>query len=292
MVSSMTGLGVAEKKYENRTISVEIRSVNNRFLELSTRLPLSLSSYEQVVKEICRKSVTRGKLYVNISVQGEQNGYTKLKIAPETVRTVRELLESLKQESGVQEPLRLDHFLQYTEVFEPEIHDQNTEDIWQHVMEVLEQALKTLKEMRLFEGASLTQDIHQRLKLLHKTVNQVRRISDKNLPATHQRMVERIQKLVKDNAIDHDRLYTEISIIADKLDITEECVRLESHYKLFKEIIEKEEVVGKKLNFLLQEMNREVNTISSKANNAEISHLVVSMKEEIEKLREQVQNLE
>jgi uncharacterized protein (TIGR00255 family) len=292
MVSSMTGLGLGESKFENRIITVEIRSVNNRYLEFSTRLPVGLSQYEQALKELIRKIIHRGKLYVNISVQGDQNGYNKLRVVPESVLSIRSLLESLREEAGISDPIRLDHFLQYTDIFEPEEKNDNLDEIWICTQEAVNQALFNLREMRLQEGSVLLEDIYMHLVELEKAVVDVKQIAQLNLEQSYQKMVERIQKLLEEKSVDQDRLYTEMALLADKLDITEECVRLESHHCLFRDILKKEEVVGKKLNFLLQEMNREVNTISSKANNSEISHLVVTMKEEIEKLREQAQNLE
>jgi len=292
MVASMTGLGVGEVKFNNQIITVEIRSVNNRFLEISSRLPAGLLSYEQAVKEIIRKTIHRGKLYVNINVQGEQNGYTKLKVVPEAVSSIRKLLEDLRRETGVDESLRLDHFLQYSEIFEPHEKNENTDQLWMNVEKALNKAIENLCEMRIQEGKCLQKDLIHRLSALESAVEKVNSLAEKNIQETHNKMVERIRNLVRDEALNQDRLYTEISIMADKLDITEECVRLGSHHRLFRDILKHKTVVGKKLNFLLQEMNREVNTISAKANHAEISHLVVTMKEEIEKLREQVQNLE
>ncbi|MFC1568594.1 YicC/YloC family endoribonuclease [bacterium] len=292
MVSSMTGLGVGEVKFGNQIITIEIRSVNNRFLEVSSRLPSGLSSYEPAVKEIIRKSIHRGKLYVNINLQGDQNGYSQLKVATDAVSSVRQLLESLRKEAGIDAPLKLEHFLQYSEIFEPYEKIDGMDQLWKHIEEALNQAVENLCAMRNQEGASLIQDLYQRLASLESAVEKVNQIAKMNITDTHQKMVERVKNLLRDEQVDNDRLYTEIAIIADKLDITEECVRLKSHHLLFRDILENESTVGKKFNFLLQEMNREVNTISSKANNADISHLVVEMKEDIEKMREQVQNLE
>jgi uncharacterized protein (TIGR00255 family) len=251
-----------------------------------------LSSFEPSIKEIIRQAVCRGKLYVNVTIQGEQNNYEKLKVHPEAVTAVRDLLNSLRSESGVEEPLKLEHFLQYTEIFGTQEKIDQTDDLWKHTKTALDKALKNLKKMRIQEGETLVKDILSHLKQLKKDVLEIEKISSRNLKETHQMMVERVKTLVRDEFLNKDRLYTEIAIIADKLDVTEECVRLKSHHKLFTEIIDNEKQVGKKLNFLLQEMNREVNTISAKANNVTISHLIVQMKEEIEKLREQVQNLE
>jgi uncharacterized protein (TIGR00255 family) len=292
MVSSMTGFGIGEKKSDGQTISIEVRAVNNRYLEVSSRIPAVLSSYEPAIKDIIRQTVFRGKLYVNISMMGGVSCYSNLRINSDAVIKVRELLNSLRKASEIEDPIRLDHFFQYPEIFENTDKNKSEEIVWENAKAALTQALENLKKMRLKEGRALVDDILTRLKFLKKWVNEVEKIARTNLPEMHQKMVERVKKLVHGEAVNEERLYSEIAIMADKLDITEECTRLKSHQKLFRDIIENENEVGKKLNFLLQEMNREVNTISAKANHVLISHLVVSMKDEIEKLREQVQNLE
>jgi uncharacterized protein (TIGR00255 family) len=292
MASSMTGLGIGEKKSGGQTICVELRSVNNRYLEVSSRLPAVLSPFEPAIKEIVREAVSRGKLYVNISVLGGSNSYAHLRINKDAVIQVGQILNSLRKEAHIEDPLRLEHLLQYPEIFENADQNHSEEMTWENTKAALIQALEDLKKMRRKEGRVLVEDILARLKLLKKSVDEIDKIAKTNLPETHQKMVERVKKLVHGEAVNEERLYSEIALMADKLDVTEECTRLKSHHQLFREIIGSEDEVGKKLNFLLQEMNREVNTISTKANHVLISHIVVSMKDEIEKLREQVQNLE
>jgi len=288
----MTGLGMAEIQHEGTTINVELRSVNNRFLELMCRMPPFLSRYEREVKDIIKSQITRGKLYVSISVQGETNNVLDIGVDLKKARSIRNVLNELRKVTGVNEELRLEHFLQFSEVFQSIKESETSEKIWEKVRDVLTRALEDLKQMRIQEGKALEKDIMKRIRCLGKNITAIQKIAKKNLSESYKKMVERIEKLMGNRELDKERLHTEIVLMADKMDVTEECVRLQSHNQVFLRTLKQEVVVGKRLNFLLQEMNRETNTISSKASNAEISHLVVEMKEEIEKLREQVQNLE
>jgi uncharacterized protein (TIGR00255 family) len=292
MISSMTGMGIGEVHCDSGTVVVEIKSVNNRYLEVSCRMPSFLIKYERNVKEIIRKNIHRGKVYVTISIQGESDDSLEIRVDDKTVLAVKNLLESLRRETGLKEKLRLDHFLKFSDIFQNSKESDGANNKWKDVEVAVKYALNDLKKMRKEEGKALVRDITQRIKKLENNIKIIEKIDKKNVIQTHNKMVKRVHQLVKENDIDENRLYSEIAILADKMDITEECVRLRSHNQTFSSIIENDCVVGKKLNFLLQEMNRETNTISSKASNAKISYNVVGMKEEIEKLREQVQNLE
>lgn len=292
MAISMTGLGVGEIKCGNKTIVVELRSVNNRFLDVSCRMPSSLSQYENVVRDVIRKKIQRGKLYVTISIQGDNNGILELRVNSQTAKAVRSLLENLKEEAGIIDEIKLDHFIKFSEVFEPFGEPKIVEEIWEEVHAALGKAITELQKMRKKEGGTLTKDILQRIDHLDINIRDIEEIAKKNLPEAYKKMVYCAQNLITDCEVQKDRLYAELAILASKIDVTEECVRMKSHDQLFRETVTQDKPVGKKLNFILQEMNREVNTISAKASNAEISHIVVEMKEEIEKLREQVQNLE
>ena len=292
MAASMTGLGMAEIRNGKYSVSVEIRSVNNRFLEVSCRLPSFLSGREREVREIVKSNLQRGKCYITVLLQDESENGLDFKIDTSAVQSIHRLLFSLREEANVEEPLRLEHFLKFSEIFEAKREIENTEATWECVKKALTAALEDLQQMRLLEGATLEKDVLLRIGSLESSLQSVEEISRQNVTETMDRMKERVRGLLKETGLSEDRLNTEIILLSDKMDITEECVRLKSHHSLFRRILEEESAVGKKLNFLLQEMNREVNTISSKASNADISHLVVDMKEEIEKLREQVQNLE
>jgi len=292
MVKSMTGLGVGEFLMNGVTYTVEIRSVNNRFLEISTRFPGSVSQYEHNIRELIRKKIERGKLYITVSVQQSNGESLGLRVAPDKARLIRDLLTDLKAETGIQEDLSLDHILKFSEIFEAGEGGVEADEHWKGIQEALNAAVESLDGMRQKEGALLCADLKDRIRNMSVKVDAIDRLAQENQAEKHQKLVERIQQLLEQHAMDEDRLYTEIAILTDKLDVTEECVRLKSHNQVFTETLENGHAVGKKLNFLLQEMNREVNTISSKASHVEISHIVVEMKEEIEKLREQVQNLE
>ena len=291
-IRSMTGLGIGEFRSEDINCIVEIRSVNNRFLEISCRLPQSLSQYEQAVKECIRKYVERGKLYVNVTLQNGKTEGPDLRVIPEKAASVRVLLENLRTASGVNEKLTLDHFLRFSEIFEPPENGQTDETIWEVIQSALSKSLISLNDMRLQEGNALVKDLNERLIQLDKDIKTVEKIAKTSVLEKHEKFTERIASLIGHYSLNEDRLYTEVAMLSDKLDVTEECVRLKSHNQLFRNTLKAGESVGKKLTFLLQEMNREVNTISSKASNVDISHQAVSMKEEIEKMREQVQNLE
>lgn len=292
MASSMTGLGVGEVQYNSTTITVELKSVNNRYLEVSCRLPSFLSYYEQQVRDIIRNSIQRGKIYTTIMVKGDSTSVPSIRIDEKMVGSVHDLLNHLRNTACIREELKMEHYLRFSEIFESCSEPENTDLTWNHVQQALQEALTALKEMRRKEGETLLKDIRERVQGLEARLDKVEGIARENVPDAYQKLIERIEKLTLDHNIDQDRLHTEIVLLADKMDITEECVRLRSHNQVFLNILENEEVVGKKLNFLLQEMNREANTISTKATHVEISHTVVEMKEEIEKIREQVQNLE
>ena len=292
MASSMTGLGLGDVIRNGMTLTVELRSVNNRFLEISCRIPSVLSAYEKDVRELIRSTIHRGKVYITVSIQGDSDGVLDIRVDQKMAKSLHRLLEDLKRETGIDEDLKLDHFLKFSEVFEPQGTIEQSEEMWEWVQEALSMALADLKKMRDQEGSGLVQDILGRVSKLEAHVDAVERIAKTSIPEAHNKLLERVRVLTKEIHVDEDRLNAEIVLMADRMDVTEECVRLRSHHRLFRKILDEECVTGKKLNFLLQEMNRETNTISSKVANVEISHIVVEMKEEIEKLREQVQNLE
>ena len=292
MASSMTGVGFGEIQKDGTTLTVELKSVNNRFLEVSFRMPSFLATYETDIKELIRKWIQRGKLYANVIIQGETNGILNIQLDPLMTSAVHRLLEQLQAAVGVQEELRLEHFLKFSEIFQPVPEPERTGKAWEMTQAAFELALADLKRMRDQEGETISTDMYHRIDRLEKELKTIEDISRRNVPETYGRLTERLGKLVKDHTLSEERMITEVSLMADKLDVTEECVRMQSHIQTFRRILSEQAAVGKKLTFLLQEMNRETNTISSKASHAEISRCVVEIKEEIEKLREQVQNLE
>jgi uncharacterized protein (TIGR00255 family) len=292
MAASMTGLGAAEAPYNQSIIAADIKSFNNRFLEISCRLSPSLMPFEKEIKDLIRKSVHRGKLYVNVSIQGDRPEDFGLRINASKVRAIQLLLQELRRTTGLREKLTLEHYLKFTEILEPDSRPEDAEALWETVRSAVSAALDRLQSMRKQEGEALAADLLERTRRLAEGVDSLEALSKRRIPEVYGRMRDRIRQLTEDKELDENRMHQEIALLSDRMDVTEECVRMRSHCVLFDRTFREDRAVGKKLTFLLQEMNREVNTICAKANDAEISHSAVAMKEEIEKMREQSQNLE
>jgi len=292
MLSSMTGYGRAEISEHGYTVTVELRSVNNRFLDVTARLPRSLSLRENEIKELIRKKAVRGKINLVLSVERENAGELPLKINIAAARGYYKLLNGLRKAVRLQEKVKLEHLLRFSEVIEQEEFQREDEEEWGIAQKALESALDGLAAMRLQEGRELEKDFRLRIAALEQDLAQVEELSKNQVPTERARLRERIKQLLEGETADEGRLELELAILADRLDVTEECVRFRSHNKFFLQAMEGGESAGRKLNFLIQEMNREANTIGSKSSDTAIAHLVVHMKEELEKIREQVQNIE
>ena len=292
MIASMTGYGRGEAAKKGITIAVELRSVNSRFLELTTRLPRSLSLRENEVKEIVRKKISRGKVNLLITVEREKSGPLPLAINATAAREYYKLLNQLRKTVKLKESVKLEHLLRFSEVLEQPVLDGADEDEWAVTQTALDNALDDLAKMRRNEGSELNKDFRARIAAIEQTLERIEVLSKEQVPTERARLRERIQQLLEKETIDEGRLEMELAMMADRLDVTEECVRFRSHNKFFIQALDGKEPAGRKLNFLIQEMNREANTIGSKSSASEIAHLVVSVKEELEKIREQLQNIE
>ena len=292
MVSSMTGFGEGETEARGVTIAVEVRSVNSRFLEVTARLPRSLSQREAEIKDAVKKRIERGKVTVVVSVERTDGGEIPLRVDANAARAYWGLLKDLRKAVRSKESVKLDHLLRFSDIFGQDESADADEEEWGHVTKALDQALDGLVRMRSDEGGELHRDLKQRIARLESEIDRAETLSRSQVPAERERLQERIAQLREKSDLDEGRLELEVALLADKLDVTEECVRFRSHNKFFLEALESEASVGRKLNFLVQEMNREVNTIGSKSSSSEIAHLVVGMKEELEKIREQLQNIE
>ncbi len=287
----MTGIGIGEIEAGSYTCNIELKSVNNRYLEISCRLPSIISMFEQILRDRLRRELDRGKIYAQVSVKQNTDAELDLKVNCTTVRQIKKLLDIVSQEAGLDEQVTLNQILKFTEIFDTQNAEKNNPELANLFHKTLDLAIANMKSMRNKEGNALVEDINERIVILERDRKTILSLVDDHVKAAQNKFNLRIESLCTDAQIDPDRIQVEIAIMADKLDVTEECVRLASHHKLFMEILQIDGPVGKKMNFLLQEMNREVNTISSKAANVDIQHLAVSMKNEIEKIREQVQNL-
>jgi uncharacterized protein (TIGR00255 family) len=292
MVTSMTGFGRGEATSEGITATVELRSVNSRFLEVSSRLPRSLSLRENEIKEILRRYVVRGKISVVVSMERNNGEAVALRINPSTARSYYRLLSDLKKALRLRETIKLAHLLQFSDIMEQEEGASEDEAEWEVARRAMESALVGFQQMRSQEGGELAADFRSRIGLLSERLDEVEVLSRGQVPRERERLRERIKQLIEAEKIDEGRLELEIALLSDRLDVTEECVRFRSHNKFFLEALKGEEAAGRRLNFLVQEMNREVNTIGSKSSAQEIAHIVVGMKEELEKIREQLQNVE
>lgn len=292
MVVSMTGYGRSEAAADGITVSVELRSVNSRFLEVSTRLPRSVALRENEIKEIIRKKISRGKINMVALVEHADGGDVPVRVNASAARGYYKLLNELRRTVRLKQSVRLEHLLQFSEILEP-VELQNTDEKeWSLLQQALERAVDDLFAMKRNEGRELEKDFRHRVGLLEDRITQIERISAEQIPLERTRMRERIKQLLEQETIDEGRLEMELALMADRLDVTEECVRFRSHNKFFLEALDSSEPAGRKLNFLVQEMNREANTIGAKSSSSEIAHLVVGIKEELERIREQLQNIE
>ncbi len=289
-MNSMTGFAKAETTENSITATVEIRSVNGKYLDASIRLPRSLATKENEVRDIVRKMISRGNLSLNINVEGSKSSAPKFNedIAIEHFTALKNLAKKLKlkEQPGLADLLRFSQDLWESPA------DDRTEQSWEIVKKTLETALKELDIARKNEGRELAKDLKYRIKHIEDITAKIEEKAVERAPEEREKLRQRIAQLFESDEIDEQRLQMEIVLLADKLDISEECVRLRSHIKFYHELLKSNEPSGRKMNFLLQELHRETNTIGSKANDAEISHYVVEIKEELEKIREQVQNIE
>ena len=291
----MTGFGSAECVKSGVHVAAEVRSVNNRFAEISVKLPRQFSSYELEARELVRSSLERGKVSAFIQVRLDEEMQIPVTVNREKTRMFRELLDTVRTEAGIDAPLTLDHLLRFSEIFDSDNRLlEKTDEIWPFVKDVFGQAIDGMKKMRLQEGEELARDFKSRIASITATLEEVQVLSRDNVSAVRQRLSEKIAAIAgNDIAYSKDRLEMELVLMSDKLDITEECVRFASHNKFFiDELVSSQSGSGRRLNFLLQEQLREANTIASKSQNADISQKAVLIKEELEKIREQLQNIE
>jgi uncharacterized protein (TIGR00255 family) len=267
--------------------------VNSRYLDLTLRLPRSISQREKELKDIVRSFLNRGNLNIVVKIERDSNGAVPLKVNTAAARSYFKLLNEIRKSVKLQERVKLEHILTFSEVLEPVDEEETDEVEWGLVQEGVNLALKNLNAMRAQEGRELASDLEKRIHSMDETLDEVEKLSKERIPEERKNLQERIAQLLEDKfVIDQNRMEMEIAFIVDKLDVTEECVRYRIHNKFFLEALNKNEAAGRKLNFLVQEMNREANTIGSKSNDATIAHKVIGLKEELEKIREQLQNIE
>lgn len=288
----MTGYSKAEIHEQGIGATVEVKSVNGRYLETSVKLPRLLSHRELDIREVVRKTLSRGNVFVSVSLDIQEGDARVPRMNPDKASALFESLEQLRKHLKITQATKIEHVLEFSQYFLETDKDDQSEQQWTVVEKALRQALAGLEKSRAGEGAELARDLKSRIQNIESDLIKVEQKAATRIPEEREKMRQRIAQLFDNDEIDEQRLQQEIIFLADKLDIAEECVRLRSHIKFFNDMLASGEPVGRKLNFLLQEMNREVNTIGSKGNDTEIAHLVVGMKEELERIREQAQNIE
>lgn len=292
MILSMTGYGKAEAVTREFKVVVEINSVNNRFCDIQFRLPKFLSPLELRIKEKILGKITRGKITYGLT--WEENlplsSYTKLN--EEAAEIYHKIFKELKGKYNLSGELEVKDFINLPDLIKVEKEEYDLDKAWQTITEVTENALTELNSMRSSEGLKLSADIKARVEKLNQVLKKIEELSSLNVEGYRKRLENKLSELLGGINLDEQRLAQEVALMAERSDITEECIRFRSHNHQFMNALKEEVPVGKKLTFLLQEMNREANTIGAKALSAPISQSVILLKEEIEKIREQVQNIE
>ncbi|MCP5064340.1 MAG: YicC family protein [Ignavibacteriae bacterium] len=288
---SMTGFGRDTFSNDNITIETEVKSLNSRFLDISLRLPRELYVHEFAIRDIIKKNIKRGKISLNVTMTLSENSLENTQLDPDEFNITLETLKQIKTLGSINEEIKIEHLLSLGDKFlNNEKNDIEVEfDI---IANAIKSALDNLIEMRTHEGLELKKDIDSRIEKIVSTTNLIEELVPNSTKEYFENFKEKASKLLETFVTNDERLYQELAILSEKHDVTEECVRLKSHIKLFNETTKNSIDVGRKLNFICQEMNREANTINSKSASTEISHKGIIIKEELEKIREQVQNIE
>lgn len=292
MLKSMTGFGRAVEEIDGYVITVEIKSVNHRYFDFSSRIPRQYGFLDDKLKSYINSKVSRGKVecYVSVDALDTEDAAVVINktLASAYVKALKKLAEeySLKEDFGTAFVSRL------PDVFVLKKADEDEEKIWQLVKSVTDEAIEKFIQMRAVEGAKMKEDVASRAEYILDCVSFIEERSPQTVKDYNDKLVERVHEIIGDVSLDEQRIIQEVAIYADKVAVAEETVRLRSHIAQLKTFLESEEPIGRKMDFLVQEINRETNTIGSKANDVEIARKVVDIKAEVEKIREQIQNIE
>nr|WP_312667467.1 YicC/YloC family endoribonuclease [Tissierella praeacuta] len=293
IIKSMTGFGRGESSNEVYNFKVEIKAVNHRYNDIVVKMPRHISYLEENVKKIIKTEINRGKIDVYINLDYINESAIDIKVDIPLAKSYKYVLEKLSEELELEENIRLFNILGLSEIIKTERKELDEDIAWTCLKEALNMALRDIMNMKVVEGEELKNDMISKLDRIETIVLEIEERSPLVVLEYKGKLKERIGELLdKDINIDEDRIASEVAIFADKSNINEEIVRLKSHVKQFLSILNEKDAIGRKLDFLIQEMNREINTIGSKANDMLISQNVVEIKSELEKIREQVQNIE
>lgn len=292
MLKSMTGFGRSEGETTLGKIFVESRSVNHRFCDISIKLPKRLAPFESRMKEMIRAEVSRGRVDVSLKLDAAGEGKIQLNVDLHLAEQYYKVLQMLKEKLQLKGEIPLELFTGARDIITAKEELEDVEPYWQEIVPIVKQSFKDMDKMKRSEGELLVRDLRQRLERIVQQMDRVKQQFPASLNAYWSRLHERLRSFLGATEVDQARFQQEIGFLAERFDITEEIVRAESHFKQLLSLLALEEPTGRKMDFLLQEINREVNTISAKANDAEISQRMVEIKGELEKIREQVQNIE
>jgi len=292
MIKSMTGYGRAEKTFENYKLTIEIKSVNNRYLDYNVKLYRQYSFLEETVRECVSKVISRGKVDIFIQFDTIESDDTVITLNEDVARGYLNAMCEMSDKLGINNDATTTSLSRFSDVFTVEKKEQDKEQITLDVKEVLNDALADLSQNRMREGERLKMFFDECILGIKDIISVIKERSPETVKEYEERMKERITEILEGVEVDETRLLTEVGIFADKVNISEEIIRFESHLKEYAHLLSSDVPVGRKLDFVIQELNREANTMGSKCNDYTIRKAVVDLKSEIEKLREQVQNIE
>lgn len=292
MLKSMTGYGRYETIVGGKKILAEIRSVNHRFSDYNIKVPRHLGFLEDKIRKYASEYISRGKVDIYINVESYEESDKDILLNEELAKNYIDVLHELCEKFNLKDDISVSSVARYTDIFKTERREDDEEETWNLVKDVFGEALSSFTAMRSREGERIEKDLRERIDYMRELALKIDEYSPKTVEEYKEKLYNRIKELIADRDIDETRVLTEVAIFADKVAVNEETVRLGSHFEEFYGILDSGEPAGRRLDFLIQEINREVNTIGSKAQDIEIAKIVVTLKNEIEKLREQIQNIE
>jgi len=292
MLKSMTAYGSAESLKDNLEFIVEIRSGNYRYREIVLRLPQNLQPFEEKVRSVVSSTVKRGRIEISIQIKDNGNKGLKLELNRPLLKAYIQVFKELNEELKCNQRIDPSFFSQLKDIIITKQDSIDLENVWPDLEDVINKAVRSMESMRINEGRALEKDFLERLNRITRYINEIKTRTTVIVENYRDKLRQRINELIKPIEINEDRIIQEVALMADKSDITEELIRVESHLEQFRNFINQDDVIGRRLDFLLQEMNREVNTMGSKAADSLVSQLAVEIKAELEKLREQIQNVE
>jgi len=292
VIKSMTGYGRSQKILNGRDILVEIRSVNHRYYEYSSRIPRAYNYIDEKLKALLKSKISRGKVDVSVTISNIEGRDTEIAINKGVAEGYVNALRSVAEDLNVADDLTLSKLIKLPDIFNVQKTPDNEEEVWNDVSEVAAEALERFVAMRETEGEKMRLDVLEKSECIMEMVARVEELSPQTVENYRERLYKKLSEVLESRDIDEQRIVTEAAVFAEKIAVDEETVRLRSHISQLRGLVNSDESIGRKLDFIVQEMNREVNTIGSKAQDLGITKLVVDMKAELEKIREQIQNIE